>query len=180
MKNRELLYNYADERAKHMISEGFVGNGHGNYGILNQYSVSFDTSHPDARPTETVKIGSFHYCAYCSRPALSIQAGLANKKCGLGSGLHSSAYAVTGHTCVCKGAMDEVQMNNDIKELNDKLEQQKRDCENEIQKLKMSHILSNPNTAEDLVQRIVSNKLSKMKTIQELTEFAKELINLRH
>lgn len=166
MKKEETLYDYADDRAKDMVSQGYVGSGHGNYGGNKQYLISFDTSYPDARETQTIKISRHHYCSYCSRLALPIQSEIYTK----------NNYKVTGYTCVCKGAMDEIQMQKDIKEVNNKLQKFKNECESEIRNLKMTHGLNNPNTAEDLVKRIIENKISRITTIQELTEFAAELI----
>lgn len=173
MKDTETLYDWADERAKHMITEGYVGPNHGNHGINNQILVRFDTSHNDTTPTQTVKIGYYNYCVYCSRLALPIQGGLKNTT--RETRRHAN-YDTTGYMCVCKGAMDEIQLNKDTQEIKNKLEEFKQTCEDEIGNLRSTHTLNNPNTASELVERIIKEKISKIDTIQDLQEFARTLL----
>ncbi|MCY1283756.1 hypothetical protein D9M68_19850 [compost metagenome] len=83
---------YCDDRAKKHFHRNFVGEKHGEDGT--KYSVSWSST-SDARPTTVHHIDKNHcYCAFCGNRAFPIQ---------------NDAYMVTGHSCVCKDAMDELE-----------------------------------------------------------------------
>lgn len=87
---------YADKRAHKFFHRGFVGGTHGDDGT--SYRMSWGSTDDGLVPTSVVMSethGRHHpFCGYCGNRALPIQ---------------NSRYDVTGHTCVCKGAMDEVE-----------------------------------------------------------------------
>ncbi len=67
---------------------------------------SFETSHEDLIETSTVELLSGRFCAYCLSPSKSIQAGLRQSCRDYGR----ENYDVTGHTCVCQKAMNEIKL----------------------------------------------------------------------
>lgn len=83
---------YADERAHKYFYRGFVGSGHGENGT--GYRLSWSST-SDAKPTSVHRVDSNHsYCVFCGNRAFPIQ---------------NEHYAVTGYSCICKDAMDELE-----------------------------------------------------------------------
>ena len=84
-----------DERAKKFFNYGFVGERHGDPG-LNGYRYSWDSDAEGLRKTQVFQCSNgVAWCAYCGDKAYPIQ----------DTSRHN--WPVVGHTCVCKGAMDE-------------------------------------------------------------------------
>ncbi len=97
---------YADERAKRFFYYGYTGKS-GDY--------FWNTSAEGLEPTLTYPNGT---CGYCGNRALSIQAGLRHR-----NRLDSERdYDVTGYTCCCKEAMDEVEHRTLVKQMKERHE----------------------------------------------------------
>lgn len=94
---------------------------YGRDGYVWEYS-----STSGAKPTKVVSVKGFYhkYCAYCGRQALPIQG-----ECEKGRGFFVGYYDI-GHCCVCKGAMDEVEYEDQLNELKKKHEQELKELEN--------------------------------------------------
>lgn len=144
-------FDYADPRAKKFVRYFHDGEPY------------FENDHKDLIPTKTIAIGHYDYCVYCSNQALSIQSNI------------PFSYEITGKTCICKGAMDEIEMKQKIKSIKDELQAFKNDTENKIKQIEKQHYIDNPDTAEELVKRIKDKSLSKITTIQELQEFCSRI-----
>lgn len=63
----------------------------------------WDSGHPELASTRVLQ-GGQPVCAYCGKSAYPIQAGLAVPRFDR----DGEDYSVTGYTCVCSAAMDEV------------------------------------------------------------------------
>lgn len=84
---------YTDDRARRLFERVYVGTRHGD---ATGHSWSWDSMNGSLKPTLThVVEGSRAFCAYCGNRAYPIQERI--------------GYQVTGFTCVCKGAMDEIE-----------------------------------------------------------------------
>jgi len=178
MANKKDIRDYTDPRAMKFIDNNFVGKNHGNNGRDNEMSSRFNTAHEDARPTETVKYRHAHYCVYCSEGAVPIQAGLVKYGGGaLGRGTPNHAYETTGHQCVCKGAMDEMHLDEVLKMLEDEKAKYMSKMEHRMDKLKSKHFKNNPPKASGVVTMIM-NRLSKTKSIDEVGEILAALETL--
>lgn len=95
---------YADERSHEFFTRSFVGKSHGENGT--GYIIRWDTMHEALRNTATLATQTTltRICAYCGNRALSIQS-------------EEGSYPVVGHTCCCKGAMDEREFQDKTQEL---------------------------------------------------------------
>lgn len=149
---------YADERSYNYFSRGFVGSGHGDNG--SSYRIDWN-SQCDAEPTKMIKTYNRPVCAYCGNHGLPLQPNIA----------YYGAYEVTGHTCVCKDAMDEVQWREELKELENKHYQ-------EIQYLKQREPKSNPDVIKGIVKRLTS-KLEKATTVSEMQDILEQLTAIK-
>lgn len=86
---------HVDERAWNFFSWSY---GRGN-------TRGWDSTKEGIRPTATLGSGNgFRACAYCGRQALPIQERKYSHRTG------QDEYISKGHCCVCKDAMDEVDM----------------------------------------------------------------------
>lgn len=93
---------HADERAHKFYDRVYVGpNLHG--ADKHGYKMSWDSDHDDLKE---VNVLSECYCGWCGNRPMPIQ-----------SLLWKGNYSVTGYTCVCKDAMDAVELQAQIEEL---------------------------------------------------------------
>lgn len=107
---------YADPRSHQFFSNYYVGSSHGDNGASHRWD--WDSSADGAEPTLVLPNDK---CAYCGNRALPIQAGLRRGRVGY----HDDRdYSVTGYTCCCKGAMDEVEHRAKVRELEDRHSQE--------------------------------------------------------
>jgi len=91
---------YADERAHKHFSRGFVGEKHGENGT--GYRVSWSST-SGAHPTSVHQIDNTRcYCVFCGNRAFPIQ---------------TDDFGITGHACVCKDAMDELEWRGEYQSL---------------------------------------------------------------
>lgn len=118
-----------DPRAEKFFSRYYVGqyvNDADQFG----YVTRWNTRHEELVPTKC-----YHrtWCAYCGSRAFAIQPS-------------HLGFDITGHSCSCKEAMDEV-------EYKQKLEQLKEKHEEEISALKKTK----PKPSEDVKRKIIKN-----------------------
>ena len=95
---------YADERSHDFFSTGLVGKSHGDNG--SAYRTSWN-SQCDAEPTRMIRAGYRPVCAYCGNAAMPLQPNIQRY----------NDYEVTGYTCCCTGAMDEVEWRHELTEM---------------------------------------------------------------
>lgn len=77
-----------DQRAHKFFNRNFTGG--------QDRSYYFDTDHEKLIQTTYIQNGSNDICGHCGDKCYPIQANI------------PSSYDTTGYTCICKGAMDEV------------------------------------------------------------------------
>lgn len=131
------IHDYADERAYKFYSHGFVGNKHGDNGT--NYKTSWNSTSEGLKPTKVYKPTSCReYCVYCGNTALPIQ---------------NLDYDVIGYTCCCKGAMDEVEYDQALKELKKKQQQELYQFQQNAPKA--------PEEVKMKVLQVIFNNLSK-------------------
>lgn len=93
---------YCDERAEKYFERGFVGSSSGENGTPYKYHWN---STSGAKETKMVVFGyQEHICAYCGNKGFPLQPRFK------GSFSRDSDSTVTGYACVCKDAMDEVEI----------------------------------------------------------------------
>jgi hypothetical protein len=86
---------HIDERAKKFFDRVFVGKLEGKHGEDEYgYKMSWDSRHEELK---TSKHYRGNHCAYCGNRPFPIQP----ENCG---------YEVTGYTCICKDAQDEIEI----------------------------------------------------------------------
>lgn len=137
---------YADERSYDRFSRGFVGSSHGDNG--SSYRTSWN-SQCDAEPTKMINTYNRPVCAYCGNVGLPLQPNIERFR----------DYDVTGYTCVCKDAMDEVEWRNEMTALQNKHHK-------ELQALKCREPKTNPDVIKRIITRLTS-KLEEAKTLDE-------------
>jgi len=122
---------HCDKRAEKFFNEAYIGtseNARKNGANEQGYCINWNSSHEDLIPTSSFRIDSDYYCVYCANKMYPIQDGLRRR--GFGEYPSHQDYEVTGHACVCKHAMNEIEMNRKLNELK---EQCQENC-NEIMK----------------------------------------------
>lgn len=103
---------YCDPRAEKYFHLNFVGSKHGEDGSCYKYSWE---STSGAKETKMIVFGySDRVCAYCGNPGLPLQPLIERHR----------DYAVTGYTCVCKDAMDEIEIKEQLGQLKAKHRQE--------------------------------------------------------
>lgn len=65
------------------------------------------------KPTHTIEIGYYAYCAYCGNRAYNLQ--------------HPITLDVIGHYCTCEGAQNELKYEEELKALQEKHEQEQEE-----------------------------------------------------
>ena len=93
---------YADERSHKFFTLYYVGPSNGEDGTA--YKTMIDTRHEDLKPSKNYR---GRCCAYCGQMVYAIQPD-------------HMGFEITGYFCVCKDAMDEVELNAAIEELEQK------------------------------------------------------------
>jgi hypothetical protein len=110
--DNKIIMENIDERAKKFFRYSYIGK---NTAGANSEGCRYNwnSTHEDLTPTRIYSVGGSLYCAYCNQKAYPIQAGLTNN-------YHptTSNYQPTGYTCVCKKAMDEVELSKRIEAAN--------------------------------------------------------------
>jgi hypothetical protein len=93
---------HADPRAHKFYEYNYVGPRHGDAGTSS--SMDWDSMHSDLQPTAIITHDhSKPACGYCGHVALPIQ--------------HCISYNITGYTCCCVKAMDELDWRKTYSEL---------------------------------------------------------------
>lgn len=105
---------HVDERAHSFFSFQYSGKGAGYY---------WDFLSEEIIPTATLGGGgAVRFCAYCGRQALPIQERKYSHRTG------QDEYKNKGHCCVCKDAMDEVDMVKKMEEITKQFEAALSQC----------------------------------------------------
>lgn len=97
---------YCDERAAQFFRRGYVGNSNGENGT--PYSTHWDSTSGAKETKMILSASSRPNCAYCGNVGLPLQPYFR------GSFTQDSDATVTGYTCICKDAMDEVQIKEQL------------------------------------------------------------------
>ena len=99
---------HVDERAYPFFSYQYSGSGKRDW--------SWNSLSDGLRKTTVLTIGYEKVCAYCGRRALPIQKSVSSAYMG-------TEYHDMGECCVCKDAMDELEIKDKVKELRKEMEQ---------------------------------------------------------
>jgi len=99
---------HVDERARQFFQWGYSGDGN---------SYHWNSLAKGLKPTLTLESRLGNYCGYCGRRALPIQ----GEKGDLYS--RDKKYFSKGHCCVCRDAMDELEIEHQKEQLIDKMNQ---------------------------------------------------------
>lgn len=145
---------YADERSYDCFTRGFVGSSHGDDG--SSYRTYWN-SECDASPTKMVNTYGRPVCAYCGNEGLPLQPNISGWK----------DYEVTGYTCVCKGAMDEVDWRSEVTEVENKHYE-------EMSALRRREPKTNPDVIKGIITRLTS-QLEEAKTMSEVEHILTKL-----
>lgn len=114
---------YCDPRAEKYFHLNFVGSKHGEDGSCYRYSWE---STSGAKETKMIVFGySDRVCAYCGNPGLPLQPLIERYR----------DYTVTGYTCVCKDAMDEIEIKEQLEQLKAKHHQEESLLEEKLPKV---------------------------------------------
>lgn len=117
---------YCDPRAEKHYVNSFVGSDRGDNGSM--YGYRYDST-SGGKPTKMVHTSRYgRVCAYCGHQGLPLQPYFK------GSFNPDSDDTVTGHMCICKDAMDELDINQAIRELKAKQAREMADLVNSAPK----------------------------------------------
>lgn len=89
---------HVDERSYNFFSYGYGRSG---------YAYRWNSTAIGLTPTLTLSVGGSQFCAYCGKRALPIQQEIRDP-------CRSTHYVDVGHCCVCKEAMDELEIKDKI------------------------------------------------------------------
>lgn len=128
---------HVDERAHRFYSWGGYSGGGGR---------GWDSTAEGLRPTTTLGDNYTKVCAYCGRLALPIQKRVWDNFKGC------SDFVNKGHCCVCKDAMDELEMVDQMEEIKKKFNAALRDCQAAM-----------PKTNPAIVDAFIDRKAEKLK-----------------
>ncbi|ARB11577.1 hypothetical protein CB7_103 [Pectobacterium phage vB_PatM_CB7] len=128
---------HVDERAYKFFSYMYGREGH-HYG--------WNSTKEGIRPTTVLSDKSTHVCAYCGRMALPIQGERWDHF------KDSREYFSKGHCCVCKKAMDELEMMDQLKIIEDQFEN-----------ARSAVYRAMPKTNPDIVAAFVDRKAEQVK-----------------
>lgn len=126
---------YCDPRAEKNFTRGLVGISHGDNG--SAYRYSWDSQ---CGQKKTTMVDG--YCAYCGNRGLPLQPLIDIYR----------DFTVLGHTCICKDAMDEL-------ELKDAVNQVRIKAEKEIQALEDKMPKINPKVIKTLAEDKLKSSL---------------------
>lgn len=134
---------YCDVRAEKYFHTCFVGSSHGEKGT--PYRTSWDST-SGALPTTMIKSDyNRPLCAYCGNKGFPIQPFFT------GSFEADSDSSVTGYACVCKDAMDLLEIKDQIKALE------------KIQKEQMNDLVKTlPKVNNKVLRAVVSKKATEI------------------
>lgn len=128
MKNLE---EYVDERAYDYFRWGYTGKQGNQYSWDSQCSAK-----------KTLMINEYYpVCAYCGRRGLPLQPHIAQ-----------GDYLTYGHTCVCKDAMDSLEVANKIQEILDDA----HELAKEMRRTQM------PKVNPDVVRKVLQEKTDRL------------------
>lgn len=117
---------YCDPRAEKHYVNSFVGSKHGDNGSM--YGYRYDST-SGGKPTKMVHTSRYgRLCAYCGENGLPLQPFFK------GSFNPDSDDRVVGYMCVCKDAMDELEIEQAIKDLRAKQAQEMKNLEDTMPK----------------------------------------------
>lgn len=135
----ENFESHVDERAKKFFKLGYSGPGRSPY--------HFDTQDEGLRDTRMITSRHcYPTCAYCGHRAYSRQPDIKH-----------GDYDVKGYTCVCKGAMDELEIRDEIQRVEEAAQQA-------VQELKKCL----PRVNAEVVKKILDSKTKKaLKSLEE-------------
>lgn len=135
-KNRD--EEHVDERAHKFFSYMYGGDG---------CSYRWDSTKEGIRPTSMLSDGCTPICAYCGRYGLPIQGVHHNMSRG-----GDREYYSKGNCCVCKEAMDEVEMLDQLKVIED-----------QFKKARAAVYKAMPKTNPGLLEGFVDKKMEQIK-----------------
>lgn len=101
-----------DPRAHKFFHTVVVGQNFGEDGTA--YKTTWDNDHAEARPTPVFVIDHYRYCQFCNEQALPLQPNIRHDD-----------YGITGYACVCKDAMDWVDVEKALEDLADRYEKER-------------------------------------------------------
>lgn len=112
----------SNEKKSPFMQNVFVGKhvkGASEYG----YMYTWNSSHPDLKPTKTLEYGGVNYCVYCSSKANPIQSRIEKY----------DDYSVTGYTCSrhCEGCQSELEYYEKLKALEENFSKMKNELSEE-------------------------------------------------
>lgn len=128
-RTESLTDEHVDERASKFFSWGWAG----SEGRSSFWNSRADNLVPTVTLSNKLNIP---VCAYCGRQALPIQKRASHEE-----------YYTTGYCCVCKDAMDELEVKAKIKEVIEKMERVVEDLEK-----------SAPKVSKDVLKKLLEEK----------------------
>lgn len=142
-------HDHCDERAKKFYERGFVGSSHGDDGT--SHSTSWSSRNKELKPTKCLSTNRITICAYCGNQALPIQHNIELD-------IRRSNYDITGYTCCCTSAMDEIEYQVKLEELFDRHNQEV----DELEKL-------TPKISEEVQVKLLA-KLHEKSSVSDLMD----------
>lgn len=137
---------HADPRSYKFFHSYYVGVGGNEEG--GKMSTHVDTRHEELKPTE-------HYrglwCAYCGHRVYSIQP-------------RSLGYDISGYFCVCKDAMDEIEISDKLRELKEKYREEKSKLE-----------MSLPKKSVEVKRKLIDKALKDDYNLDDILKFLRLL-----
>lgn len=124
---------HTDERAKKFFDRVFVGKLAGKHGEdENGYKMSWNSRHEELKASKNYR---GYHCAYCGNRPFAIQPD----NCG---------YEITGYTCICKDAQDEIEIRQAVELLNAVYEKELRQLKSAL-----------PEVSVELKRKLVEKEL---------------------
>lgn len=148
---------HMDERAVSRFRRGFVGSTHGDDG--SNYRTAWD-SECDAEPTKMIITSGRPICAYCGHVGFPLQPNIAGKD-----------YDIIGYTCVCKGAMDEEEWRQEMRDMENKHYE-------EMQQLKRRAPKTNPDALKGVIHALTA-QLADAKTLYDVERILENIQRLK-
>lgn len=139
---------YCDDRAKKHYKNYFVGSDHGDNGSM--YGYRYDSA-SGGKATKMIHLSRYRcVCAYCGEVGLPLQPFFK------GSFNQDSDTTVTGYMCVCKDAMDQLEIEESIRQLRAKQANDMKELESTL-----------PKPAPEVLAKVMANRI---KTLTEEIE----------
>lgn len=139
---------YCDDRAKKHYVHSFVGSRHGDNGSM--YAYRYDST-SGGKETKMIRTSRYRcVCAYCGEVGLPLQPFFK------GSFNPDSDSTVTGYMCVCKDAMDQLEIEESIRQLRIKQANDMKELERTL-----------PKPSSEVLAKVMANRI---KTLTEEIE----------